>query len=59
MFTVAAMNGNNPSMLIAFGVGVENNVDSYTWFLMRLKETLREAREVHNQYGRFINFFRR
>nr|KAJ0212452.1 hypothetical protein LSAT_V11C400194230 [Lactuca sativa] len=31
---------------IGFGLAVENNLDCCTWFLMRLKESLEEAREV-------------
>nr|KAJ0209739.1 hypothetical protein LSAT_V11C400168100 [Lactuca sativa] len=46
MFVVVAMDGNNQTLHTTFGMGVTNNVDSCTWFLMRLKEVLREGREV-------------
>nr|KAJ0192352.1 hypothetical protein LSAT_V11C800453110 [Lactuca sativa] len=46
MFVAVSMDGNNQTITITFGLGVENNVHSCTWFLMRLKEALREGREI-------------
>ncbi|KAL7595891.1 hypothetical protein Lser_V15G30488 [Lactuca serriola] len=40
------MDGNNNTTPISFGIGVANNVNSCTWFLMRLKDAIREGREV-------------
>nr|KAJ0202608.1 hypothetical protein LSAT_V11C500249720 [Lactuca sativa] len=46
MFVVVAKDGNNLAFPIAFGMAVENNFVSCTWFLLRLKEILRQGREV-------------
>nr|KAJ0219180.1 hypothetical protein LSAT_V11C300112980 [Lactuca sativa] len=46
MFITVSMNGNNMTLHIAFSLGMINNVDFCTWFLMRLKEAFREGREV-------------
>nr|KAJ0221401.1 hypothetical protein LSAT_V11C200064910 [Lactuca sativa] len=46
MFVVVAKDGNNLTFSIAFGMAVENNMVSCTWFLMRLKESLGQGREV-------------
>nr|KAJ0190039.1 hypothetical protein LSAT_V11C800450960 [Lactuca sativa] len=46
IFVAAAMDGNNNTTPIAFGIGVSNNVNSSTWFLIRLKDAIREGREV-------------
>ena len=46
MFVAIAMDGNNNTTPIAFGIGVANNVNSCTWFLMRLKDAIGEGREV-------------
>nr|KAJ0225786.1 hypothetical protein LSAT_V11C100034400 [Lactuca sativa] len=46
MFIAVAMDGNNNTTPIAFGIGVANNVNSCTWFLMRLKDAIGEGREV-------------
>nr|KAJ0200538.1 hypothetical protein LSAT_V11C600310250 [Lactuca sativa] len=35
-----------PHPTYSIGLGVANNLDSCTWFLMRLKEALKEGREV-------------
>ncbi|KAL7608125.1 hypothetical protein Lser_V15G12923 [Lactuca serriola] len=41
-----AIDGNNNTTSIAFGVGVANSVNSYTWFLMRLKDAIGAGTEV-------------
>nr|KAJ0212118.1 hypothetical protein LSAT_V11C400160800 [Lactuca sativa] len=46
MFVAVDMDGNNNTMQIAFCIGVANNVNSCTWFLMRLKDAIGEGREV-------------
>nr|KAJ0223080.1 hypothetical protein LSAT_V11C200064920 [Lactuca sativa] len=46
MFIAVAMGGNKNTTPIAFGIGVANNVNSCTWFLMRLKDAIREGMEV-------------
>nr|KAJ0223717.1 hypothetical protein LSAT_V11C200068480 [Lactuca sativa] len=46
MFVAVAINGNNHTLPIAFGLAVENNLYYCTWFLMRLKEALIQGREV-------------
>nr|KAJ0192438.1 hypothetical protein LSAT_V11C800395340 [Lactuca sativa] len=48
MFVVVAVAkyGNNLTIPIAFGMAVENNVVSSTWSITRLKECLREGKEV-------------
>nr|KAJ0221904.1 hypothetical protein LSAT_V11C200056370 [Lactuca sativa] len=46
MFVAVAVDGNNNTTPIAFGIGVESNVNSCTWFLMRLKDAIGEGREV-------------
>ncbi|XP_023729221.2 uncharacterized protein LOC111876892 [Lactuca sativa] len=46
VFVAVAMDGNNNTTPIAFGIGVANNVNSCTWFLMRLKDAIGEGREV-------------
>lgn len=46
MFIAVSIDINNQTLSIAFGIGVTDNVDACTWFLMTLKEALREAREV-------------
>nr|KAJ0202187.1 hypothetical protein LSAT_V11C600317790 [Lactuca sativa] len=46
IFVAVAMDGNNNNTPIAFGIGVANNVNSCTWFLMRLKDAIGEGREV-------------
>ncbi|CAI9268853.1 unnamed protein product [Lactuca saligna] len=46
MFVAVAMDGNNNTTPIAFGIGVTNNVNSCTWFLMRLKDAIGEGSEV-------------
>lgn len=46
MFIMVAMDRNNETMSIAFCLVVANNVKFYMWFLMRLKEDLRDTREV-------------
>nr|KAJ0220370.1 hypothetical protein LSAT_V11C200061490 [Lactuca sativa] len=46
MFVVVAKDGNNLSFPVAFGMVVENNLVSCTWFLMRLKEIIGHGREV-------------
>nr|KAJ0208661.1 hypothetical protein LSAT_V11C400166190 [Lactuca sativa] len=59
MFILVVMDVNNQTLPIAFGLGMVNNVDSFTWFLiipsltipqiqhlMRLKEALGEGKEV-------------
>ncbi|XP_023729840.1 uncharacterized protein LOC111877558 [Lactuca sativa] len=46
MFVAIAMDGRNNTTPIAFGIGVANNVNSCTWFLMRLKDAIGEGREV-------------
>nr|KAJ0195894.1 hypothetical protein LSAT_V11C700375820 [Lactuca sativa] len=46
IFVAVAKDGNNLTIPIAFGMAVENNVVSSTWFLMRLKECLGEGKEV-------------
>lgn len=46
MFLAVAIDKNNHPLPIAFGQGVENNINSCTWFLMRFKEALEEGSEV-------------
>nr|KAJ0226375.1 hypothetical protein LSAT_V11C100008330 [Lactuca sativa] len=46
MFVAAVMDENNHTLSIPFCMGVPNIIDSCTWFLMRLKETLVDTREV-------------
>ncbi|XP_052623728.1 uncharacterized protein LOC128129072 [Lactuca sativa] len=46
MFVAVAMDGNKNTTPIAFGIGVANNVNSCTWFLMKLKDAIGEGREV-------------
>nr|KAJ0189219.1 hypothetical protein LSAT_V11C800401270 [Lactuca sativa] len=46
MFVAVAMDGNNNTTAIAFSIRVANNVNSCTWFLMRLKDAIGEGREV-------------
>nr|KAJ0188459.1 hypothetical protein LSAT_V11C900494690 [Lactuca sativa] len=46
MFVAVSMDGNNNTTPIEFGIEVANNVNSYTWFLMRLKDAIGEGREV-------------
>nr|KAJ0198769.1 hypothetical protein LSAT_V11C600332460 [Lactuca sativa] len=46
IFVAIDMDGNNNTTPISFGIGVANNVNSCTWFLMRLKDAIREGREV-------------
>nr|KAJ0218673.1 hypothetical protein LSAT_V11C300149380 [Lactuca sativa] len=38
--------GVTQTLLIAFGLAMKNNLYCCTWFLMRLKEALRQGREV-------------
>nr|KAJ0188848.1 hypothetical protein LSAT_V11C900467140 [Lactuca sativa] len=60
MFIVVAMDGNNQPLPIIFFF-VKNIVDSCTWFLMRLKEALRYAKEVSfiTNMEDVINYFPR
>nr|KAJ0210053.1 hypothetical protein LSAT_V11C400182870 [Lactuca sativa] len=46
MFVAIDMDGNNNTTPIAFGIVVANNVNPCTCFLMRLKDAIREGREV-------------
>nr|KAJ0216975.1 hypothetical protein LSAT_V11C300142480 [Lactuca sativa] len=46
MFVAVAKDGNNLNFLIAFGKAVENNLVTCILFLMRLKESLGQGREV-------------
>ena len=46
MSVVVAINRNNQTLPIAFGIAVENNFYCCTWFLIRLREALRHGREV-------------
>nr|KAJ0216651.1 hypothetical protein LSAT_V11C300119800 [Lactuca sativa] len=46
MYVTVAKDGNNLTFPIAFGMAVENNMVSCTWFLMRLKECLGQGKEV-------------
>nr|KAJ0195919.1 hypothetical protein LSAT_V11C700368440 [Lactuca sativa] len=46
MFVAVAKDVNNLTFPIAFGMAFENNLVSCNWFLMRLKEILRQGREV-------------
>nr|KAJ0208732.1 hypothetical protein LSAT_V11C400170670 [Lactuca sativa] len=46
MFIAVAIDENNQTLLIGFGLVVENNIYCCTWFLMRLIEALRQGREV-------------
>nr|KAJ0188518.1 hypothetical protein LSAT_V11C900467490 [Lactuca sativa] len=45
MFVAVAIDRNNQTLPIAFDLAVENNL-SCTWFLMRLRETLRQDKEI-------------
>lgn len=46
MFIVIVINRNIQILPIAFFLGVANNVDSYTMFLVRLKEAFMDAKEI-------------
>nr|KAJ0189129.1 hypothetical protein LSAT_V11C800396290 [Lactuca sativa] len=46
MFGTVAINRNNQTLPIEFGMAVENNLYYCIWFLMRLREALRHGREV-------------
>nr|KAJ0218848.1 hypothetical protein LSAT_V11C300117200 [Lactuca sativa] len=46
MFVAVAKDGNKLTFPIAFGMVVENNLVSCSWFLMRLKESVGQGREV-------------
>nr|KAJ0190593.1 hypothetical protein LSAT_V11C800408770 [Lactuca sativa] len=46
MYVTVAKDRNNITFRIAFGMTVENNMVSCTWFLMRLKECLGQGKEV-------------
>nr|KAJ0198852.1 hypothetical protein LSAT_V11C600331180 [Lactuca sativa] len=46
MFVVVAMDRSNQTVHITFRIGMANNIDSCTWFLIRLKEALGVGREV-------------
>lgn len=41
-----AIKGNNRTKSIMFCLGVTNNINSCVWFLMRLNEALRDAKQV-------------
>nr|KAJ0221793.1 hypothetical protein LSAT_V11C200054970 [Lactuca sativa] len=46
MFVAVAKDGNNQTFPIAFSMAVENNLDNCTCFLMSLKESFGNGREV-------------
>lgn len=46
MFVAVAVIGNNNAITIEFSIDVEVNIESCTWFLMRLNDDIREGREV-------------
>nr|KAJ0191657.1 hypothetical protein LSAT_V11C800435790 [Lactuca sativa] len=46
MFVAVAIDENNQILPIAFGLAVKNNLYCCTWFLMRLREALRQGGEV-------------
>nr|KAJ0228630.1 hypothetical protein LSAT_V11C100000780 [Lactuca sativa] len=46
MFAAVTIEGNNQALPIAFGPAMGNNLYLCTWFLVRLKEALRQGMEV-------------
>nr|KAJ0211506.1 hypothetical protein LSAT_V11C400166390 [Lactuca sativa] len=46
MFIAVAIDRNNQTLSVTFFLAVENNIYCCTWFLIRLRESLRLGREV-------------
>lgn len=46
MYVAVSVDGNHQPLPIAIGLGISESLDSWTWFLMRLHECFRNAREV-------------
>nr|KAJ0214557.1 hypothetical protein LSAT_V11C400181910 [Lactuca sativa] len=46
MFVTVVIDGNKQTLLIVFCMVMENNLYCCTWFLMRLRKTLKQGKEV-------------